>query len=111
MIGRTQDLRRLALFHDRTSIHHDNTIGDMRNHANIVTDEKIREAEFIAQIAKQVQYCCLHRDIERRNRFIADQEVRPRRQPARYTNPLFLSTGQLVRISPRVRGWQLNNSK
>ena len=48
LISRT-DLNQVSRVHDR------NSIGDIRNHRQIVRDEKHGEAEFVAQAGEQVE--------------------------------------------------------
>jgi tryptophanyl-tRNA synthetase len=53
------------------------------------------------QADDQVQHLRLHRDIQRRNRFVRDQELRVQRQSPGDADALTLATGKLVRIAMR----------
>ncbi len=53
------------------------------------------------QADDQVQHLGLHRDIQRRNRFVSDQELGVQRQCPGDADALTLATGKLVRIAMR----------
>ena len=61
-------------------IHHADAVGDVRDHREVVGDEEVGEAELALQVLHQVQDLRLHRDVERRGRLVADQEIRIARQ-------------------------------
>ena len=78
----------------------------MLDHGEIVRDEQIREAELALQIDQQVDDLCLHRDVERRDRLVADDQFRPRRQRPRDAETLALSAGEFVRVLGHLVGAQ-----
>src|SRR6266702_213465 len=59
-------------------------------------DEEIAEAEPLLEVEQQVDDLRLHRHVERRYRFVADDEFRPQRQRARDTDALALAARELV---------------
>ncbi len=62
-------------------------------------DEQHRQVEALADLLEERQHLRLHRDVERRDRLVGDQELGLDRQRARDADPLALSAGELVRIA------------
>ena len=58
------------------------SVGDVLDDADVVRDEQVGQAELALQLAQQVQDLRLHRDVERRGRLVADDQLRLR-PPAR----------------------------
>ena len=58
-------------------------------------DEEIREAEFAAQPFEQANDPCLHENVQRRRRFVEDDDLRLRCERAGDRDPLALSSGEL----------------
>ncbi|MCY1382118.1 hypothetical protein D9M69_701020 [compost metagenome] len=79
-------------------MHDGDPVGDGANHAEIMADEQIREPEPLLQIHHQVQHLRLDRYVERRNRFVGNDQRRPGDQRACNGNALALPAGKLVRI-------------
>ncbi len=69
----------------------------MAHHAEIVGDEQHREAEPVLQLEQQVDDLRLHRDVERRDRFVRDHERRIERERAGDADALPLASGEGVR--------------
>src|SRR5579884_4129956 len=69
-------LDRLAEVHD-----HD-AVGDVPDDVQVVRDEDVREVEIALEVLEQVQDLRLHRDVERRNRLVADDQLRVDRERA-----------------------------
>ena len=63
-----QTLRRRELG-DAPEIHHTDAVRDVMDNGEVVRYEKIRQAHAPLEIAHQIQYLRLHRDVERRRRF------------------------------------------
>ena len=62
-------------------------------------DEQVRQAQALLQVHQQVEHLRLDRDVERRHRLVAEQQVRLQRQGAGDADPLALSARELVRIA------------
>jgi len=60
------------VLHDVSQVHHRNGIADIADHMEIVGDEEIAETEFGLQLLQEIDNLGLDRDIEGRNRLIAD---------------------------------------
>ena len=55
------------------TITNNDIITNLGRDAKIVSDENQRQAKFITNISQQFQHFFLHRNIQRRNRFISNQ--------------------------------------
>src|SRR3546814_5710857 len=74
-----------------------------RSYGEIVADEKVSEAQLALEPLHQVQDLRLHRDVERRGRLVANQELRVAGQSAGDGDALALPAGELVRELRAVR--------
>ncbi|EMD28667.1 hypothetical protein C791_0291 [Amycolatopsis azurea DSM 43854] len=92
-------LHAVLLYHPAV-VHHHDAVGDVGHHAHVVGDQQDRRAEPVAQIPQQLEDLGLHGDVERRGRFVGDQQFRLVRDRHRNHDPLQLTAGQLVRIRP-----------
>ena len=63
----------------------------------IVRDEQVGQAEPLLQVEQQVDDLRLHRDVERRDRLVGDDEARVERQRARDADALALAAAEGVR--------------
>ena len=68
MTGIVEDLLDLAGFDDLTRVHDGALVADIRNNAEVVGDEEQRRAEFVLQVAHQVQDLRLDRNVQRGGR-------------------------------------------
>ena len=103
-----QHLRRRSLFHDPAMLHHGDVVADLRRDPKIVGDEQQRDAEPLLDFVEQFEHLRLHRDVERGNRFVRDQNVGVERQRARDRDALALAAGKLVRIARDRVGRQVD---
>ena len=83
---------------DLAEIHHRDTIGEMMNDGQIVTDEQIGQPKGFAQIHQQIQDLALHRDVQRRYGLIGDDELRVQDQRTRDGDALALTAAELVGV-------------
>src|SRR5690606_17701246 len=74
-------------------------MAEMAHHRKIVRYEEVGEAEPFAQVLEQVDDLRLDRDVERRDRLVADDELRLERERARDADALPLPARHLVRIA------------
>lgn len=66
----------VAGFHHPAEIEHQHIVGDQPHDGEVVADEDQRQAEFLAQLAQKRDDLALDRDVEGRNRLVADDELR-----------------------------------
>ena len=97
MARRAPERGAIGDFHDAAEIDHRNAVGDAAHQRQVVRDEQQREPQFTLKFAEQVDHLRAHRHVERRDRLVADQELRPQRERARDDDALALSPGEFVR--------------
>ena len=72
-------------------------VGDVADDVQVVGDEDVGEPELALQVLEQVQDLRLDRDVERRHRLVADDQLRVDRERARDADALALAARELVR--------------
>src|SRR6266446_8434061 len=88
-------------FDDLPEIHDGDPVADMGHRRQIMADKEIADPERLLQMLQLVHDLRADRNIERRDRFIEDDQTRMRRQRSRYRDPLALATAELMREEPR----------
>src|SRR5689334_18343648 len=81
----------------------------MLDNRETVSDEEIRQLQLLLQLFEQVDDLCLDTHIQRRHRFITDDELRLDCQSSCDADALALTAGELVRIAideVRVKTYQ-----
>ena len=73
----------------------------MPHDREVVGDEKVGQVELALQVLQQVDDLGLDRNVQRRHRLVADDEVRVHRQGSRDADALALATGELVGVAIR----------
>src|SRR5208282_1677070 len=96
---------------DLAEIHDRDAMGDVLHHGEVVGDEDEAEPETGLQVLEQVDDLGAHRDVERRDGLVADEELRLDRKCPRDADALALAAGELVRIAPRVAGEQADETE
>lgn len=84
-----------CLFDNPAQIHDRHVIGDMSDDPQVVRDEHTRKAFVLLKLPDELDYLCLHRNIERRYGFVKDNKTRLGDKGARDNDPLALSPGKL----------------
>ena len=103
MIRALEKLQRRRGLDDAPQIHDDHAVGEVLDHAEIVADEQIREVEVGSELHEEIQHLRLNRDIERGDRFVADQQLGLDGQGTRDADARALAAGELVRKAPPER--------
>ncbi len=99
VVGRAKQLlHRRALDHT-AQIHDHHAVTQMLDHAQVMADEQIRQAQFVSQVHEQIEDLRLNRHIERRHRFIAHQQLRLHCQRAGDADTLALAPTELMRVA------------
>ena len=83
-------------------VHHRDPVADVLDDAHVVGDEQVGQAELPLQLLQEVQDLRLDRDVEGRDRLVADDEVRLEGQRAGDPDPLSLAAGEFVRVAAGV---------
>ncbi len=93
-------------FDDLAEIHDRDAVADVLDDGEVVRDEEVGEAEFVLQIAQQIDHLRLHRDVERGDRLVADDEARVQCERAGDADALALTAGKFVRVAVERLGAQ-----
>jgi hypothetical protein len=96
--GRVEDLFDGSLFDLAAAPHDDHVVGHLRHHAHVVGDEHHRRVQLPLQLADDVEDLGLDGDVERRGRFVGDQQRRLAGQRHGDHGALAHAAGQGVRI-------------
>ena len=78
----------------------------MLDHRQVVGDEEEGKGELLLQVFQEIDHLGLDRNVKRRNRLVANYQLRFDRKRPRNPDPLALTAGELVRISAHVIGMQ-----
>jgi hypothetical protein len=103
---RLEDLPPAALLHHLAEEHHQHPVAHMLDHAQVVADHDVGEAELFLQIEQQVDDLGADRDVEGGDRLIEHNDLRFEDQRAGDTDALALAAGEFVRVAPRLFGRQ-----
>ena len=69
-----EDIVDIAAFDDEPLTHHQHTVAEMMNHAEVVRDEDVAYSQLLFEIAEEVKNLRLNRHVESRHRLIADYD-------------------------------------
>ena len=78
-------------------VHDHDPVGDVADDVQVVCDEDVGQVELLLEILEQVEDLRLHRHVERRDRLVADDQLRVHGQGAGDADALALAAGELVR--------------
>ena len=104
--GLRENARLRPLFHREAEVHHHHLVRDVADHGQVVRNEEVGEPELVLEVGEQVEDLRLHRDVERGNRLVGNDQRRIQHQRARDRNPLPLPAREHVRIARVVFGAQ-----
>src|SRR5690349_9292929 len=106
MLWRGVELARRRRLDDAAEIHHRNTAADVLDDRQVMGDKEKSETELLLQVLQQIDHLGLDRDVERRDRLVADDELRLHRERSRDADALTLPAGKFMRIAAHVIGLQ-----
>src|SRR5690242_1002910 len=90
---------------DMAGVHHQNAVGNAGDHAQVVGDEDHRGVQLSAELVNQVQYLRLDCHIERRRRFVSNEQLGVRRNSDGDHDTLPHATTELVWIATNALLW------
>ena len=96
------DLFACAEFNDASQIHDRDAVAKMSDDTQVMRNEQIGQIEFPLQLHQQVQDLGLNRNIQSRDRFIGNNQLRTQRQRPGNTDTLPLASTELMRIPIEV---------
>src|SRR5829696_649219 len=83
---------------DPAEVHHRDAVAHVPHHGEIVADEQVSEAVLVLQIDEEVEHLRLHRDIERRDGLVGDDDVGIDRERLGDAEALTLPARELMRV-------------
>ncbi len=89
---------RRALLDHAAGVHHEDPVGDPRDHAHVVRDQHDRSAGLRAPGLDQLEDLRLDRDVQRRRRLVGDQHPRAAGERHRDHHALAHAARELVRV-------------
>ena len=95
--------------YDFSQIHHDDAVGHVLHHAQVMGNEQIGQIQFFLDVLHQVQHLGLNGHVQSGHRLVTDQHLRHDLQGAGDTKPLPLSAGELVGIAHQVVGLDVDH--
>src|SRR4051812_11325242 len=96
------DLALVSDLHDLAEVHDRDAVGDVAHEREVVSDEKVGQAEVALQRLEQVHDLRADRHVERGHRLVEHDHLRVERERASEADPLPLAAGELVREAIRV---------
>ena len=92
-------------------IHNADGIGNIAHNGQVMGDKDVGQAQLLLQRFEQVDDLCLNRNIQRRNRLIADNQLWVAGQGAGNAQALALATAHLVGVALAHFGNHLNRGQ
>jgi hypothetical protein len=86
----------MALLDDAAAPHDRDRVADRPDDREVVRDEEVGECKVALEIFEQIEDLRLNRDVEGRDRFVADDQLRVERKRAGDADPLSLAAGEFV---------------
>ena len=94
-----EDLLRIRQFNNIAEVHDADAVGDVLYNGHIMGDEQIGKVLLFLEVLQKVQDLGLDRNIQRADRFIADDEARLDCKRTGDADALTLTAGELVRVA------------
>ena len=76
VLRRVEDLLHTAGLHHDAVLHHHDAVGEVGHDTHVVRDQDDRRIQPLVQVPQQIEDLGLHRDVERRGRFVGDEQKR-----------------------------------
>lgn len=83
MLGRAIQFFSGCHLDELADVHHRDAVADVLDDTEVMRDEKVREVQSLLEVEHQVQNLRLHRNVERGDWLVRDNEPRVHRQRAR----------------------------
>ena len=99
MLRRIEHVVAGTAFHHFAVLDHDHVVSQCAHHRQVVADEQVGQAMFFLKLAEQGDHLFLHRAIQRRGRFVQQDQRRFQHQRPGDGDALALAAGKLVRVA------------
>lgn len=104
-----KDILHMTRFHAFAAANDNHIVTNLTRYSQIVRDKENADAELHLNFFQELQDIGLHRNVERGNGFVANQNFRLTGECAGDRNALTLTAGELIRITIECVGRQANN--
>src|SRR5690242_9755865 len=101
MLRTAVDRGRRTGLHHPAPVEHDDGVGEVLDHLQIVGDEQVADTALRPDVTEQVEYLRLDRQVEGADRLVADDQPRVDDQRAGDRDALTLATGELRGVPRR----------
>ena len=98
----------ICQLHHLTQIHYGNSVGNMTNYQKIVGNKQIGQTQLLLQVVKHIDNLSLDGNVQCRNRFVTDDELRVNCQRTGNADTLPLTAGEFVGVTGGVFAVQAN---
>ena len=98
VVRRGEDLLDRPLLDDSAGVHHDDAVGDLGDHPQVVGDQQHADAVLAAEPTELDEDLRLDRDVESGSRLVGDDQPRSAGERDRDHDALAHATGELVRV-------------
>jgi len=102
MVRTVEDNGGRSELHQPAQVQHRNSIGDVADHPKVVGDENVRDSPLGLELHQQVEDGRLDRDVQRRSRFVANNQSRLTGEGTRDCHALLETTGELFWASREI---------
>ena len=89
-------------FDKLAKIHDADAIADILDDRQIMRNEQVSQPELLLKIQQKVQYLRLNGNVQSRDRLVRDDELWPKGQRTRNSDPLPLTAAELVRVAIEI---------
>ena len=102
------DLGAVAGLDDLALVHHRDAVAEVADDVEVVGDEQVGDAGALLDLQEQREHPRLGREVERRDRLVADDQLGRERQRPGDRDPLALAAAELARQPAAGVGGQLD---
>ena len=110
MMGTVEHPLRWPELHDPSEIENGDAVRQVTHDAQVVGDEQVARPAVALEVGEQVEDCCLHRHVERRGWFIADDDARVTGERTSDRHALLQASRELHRAHIEVPFGESNRS-
>jgi len=93
-----QDIAGRARLDDFTPVQDKDEVADVLHNGEVMRDEEESQSKFLLQILEEIHDLCLHADIQRADRFVADEELWFHGKRPGNADPLSLTTAEFMGV-------------
>ena len=92
-----EKILRSPLLDDAPQVNHRDLVAQILHHREVMADQDVAQSELVLQVFQQIEHLRLHRDVQRADRLVGDDQSGLRDQGPRDGDALALAAGEFVR--------------